>query len=453
MSRDALAPPAARAHTAAALLFPALFGGLLGLTLVKFGNPVILGALLDLPQDPLEWVIFAWPVSLAYGLLLGVALVGGLTIPWRAVRWHWLAALPLVWLGWQGLAALTSVDPPLTRQALPQFAATVGCFYLGYTGLRSERSVAAFWTGLLTGFVVVLAAGWEQHWGGLAETRRQFFLYMYPQMKEVPPELLKRMTSNRIFATLFYPNTLAGVILLVLPGGLGFLWSLRGRLTTGARGFLLGALALGALACLVWSGSKAGWLLLLGLGLVALQRAPLPKARRLAIVGAVLVAGLSGFLWRYATFFQKGATSVSARFDYWQAATTTAAQHPWLGSGPGTFGVMYKAIKRPESEMARLVHNDYLQQASDSGVPGFLAYAGFVALALARARPRPGTPADGLAWAVWLGLLGWGAQSLFEFGLYIPGVAWPAFALLGWLLARAGNRIDNPAAAGSVRAG
>ena len=453
MSREALAPPAARSRAASSMLFPLLFGGLLGLTLVKFGNPVILGALLEQPKDLLEWLFFAWPVGFAYWLLVGVALVGALTIPWRTVRWPWIAALPLVWLGWQCLAAWSSVDPQLSHQALPQFAAAVGCFYLGYAGLQGERRGIFFWAGLLAGFAIVLVAGWEQHWGGLAETRKQFFLYMYPQMKEVPPELLKRMSSDRIFATLFYPNTLAGVILLVLPGGLGFLLSLRKELTPGARGFLAGTLAVGALACLVWSGSKGGWLLLLALGLVALWRAPLPKTWTLAILGAVLLAGLIGFFWRYATFFQKGATSVTARFDYWRAATTTAREHPWLGSGPGSFGVMYKAIKRPESEMARLVHNDYLQQASDSGLPGFLLYAGFIAMALAQSRPRSVTPATGFAWAAWLGVLGWAAQSLFEFGLYIPGVAWPAFALLGWLLAQAGNRIDNPATSGRLRSG
>jgi hypothetical protein len=36
--------------------------------------------------------------------------------------------------------------------------------------------------------------------------------------------------------------------------------------------------------------------------------------------------------------------------------------------------------------------------------------------------------------AIWLGVLGWSLQSLVEFGLYIPALAWPAFAFLGWLL-------------------
>jgi hypothetical protein len=41
--------------------------------------------------------------------------------------------------------------------------------------------------------------------------------------------------------------------------------------------------------------------------------------------------------------------------------------------------------------------------------------------------------------AVWLGVLGWALQGVIEFGLYIPALAWPAFAFLGWLLGRAGE--------------
>ena len=91
--------------------------------------------------------------------------------------------------------------------------------------------------------------------------------------------------------------------------------------------------------------------------------------------------------------------------------------------------------------MARLAHNDYLEQASDSGLTGLLTYAIFIASALvwsfpAAARARRPESDGWLTFAVWLGVLGWSLQSLVEFGLYIPALAWPAFTLLGWLLGR-----------------
>lgn len=198
---------------------------------------------------------------------------------------------------------------------------------------------------------------------------------------------------------------------------------------------MAGAVAVAALACLFWSGSKGGWLLMLLLGLLALFRLDFSKRLKLALVLVILVGGLAGFFVKYAAFFHKGATSVVARFDYWRAAAQITAGRPLLGTGPATFGVPYARIKNPDSEMARLTHNDYLEQACDSGVPGFLLYAGFVAAALLVAYRRL-PPGDWQHFALWLGVLGLAIQSLFEFGLYIPALAWPAFAFLGYLLAK-----------------
>src|SRR5439155_2143972 len=110
-----------------------------------------------------------------------------------------------------------------------------------------------------------------------------------------------------------------------------------------------------------------GWLLLLLQGLVLLLRLPLSRKLKIAFLAAVLIAGLAGFFVKYSGFFQKGATSVIARFDYWRAAIQTVKQRPLFGTGPGTFAIPYQKLKAPEAEMSRLVHNDYLEQASDSG--------------------------------------------------------------------------------------
>lgn len=430
----ALPPPAQR-------LFPWVLGALLGLSLVKLGNPGLFSEMLTLPGDLLEWLFFNWPPSIGYWLLGAVAVVGLATADWRRPRWPWPLAALALWLGWQFLAAFGSVDPGLTAKALPQFVAVVVCGALGYVALAPRTSATGLWIGLVIGLGLVLVSGWQQHFGGLEATRKHFFLYLQPQMQEVPPDLLKRMSSNRIFATLFYPNTLAVVLLLLTPGALAFIWRCDRKLARDARIFLVALLAVAAAACLAWSGSKGGWLIALGLGLLALLHLPLRRRWKALLLGGALLVGLGGFLLRYSGYFERGATSVSARFDYWRAAGQNVAAHPWLGSGPGTFGTIYQRLKPPTAEMARLTHNDYLQQASDSGVIGALAFTGFLAWALWRAYPRT---RDWLRLGTWLGLLGWAVQSALEFNLYIPAVAWPAFVLLGWLLAQAEADADEP---------
>jgi hypothetical protein len=423
-------------------LFAGLFGAFLGLCLLKFGNPPITEKWVEVPAGFWEFLLgYPWPIAWAYGLLALVGLVGISAARWRLAAPRWLVVLPLVWLLWQFIAGTHSVDPALTSPTLKHFAACFVCFYLGYFSLSRLTRLQPFWPGLLCGFLVVLAVGWEQRFGGLKESRQYFMQYVYPTMKEVPLEYLKKMNSDRIFSTLFYPNTLAGVQLLLLPATLAALWQLRRLLTVGARIFLMALVGAASLGCLYWSGSKGGWLLMLLLGLVWLLCLPFSQRLKVVLVTGVLLAGLAGFFWKYSAFFEKGATSVSARFDYWRAAIQTAKEKPFFGTGPGTFAIAYQKIKRPESEMARLAHNDYLEQASDSGLPGLLTYALFIVGALALSFPKAGrTEAkesdDWLTLSVWLGLLGWSLQSLVEFGLYIPALAWPAFALLGWLLGR-----------------
>ena len=416
-------------------LFITLFGAFLGLTLLKFGNPPIFESSVAAPTDIWQFVFGSpWPIAWAYRVLGLLTALGLFTARWKLNAPPLLLALPLVWLIWQSFAASDSLDPRISRSVLLHFAACVVCFYLGLSSLSRARSLASFWLGLSLGFLFVLAIGWGQHFGGLAETRRYFYAYEsgYPHSSaHFPPEYFKRLNSNRIFSTLFYPNTLAGAILLLLPSVLAAVAAAT-RLTIPARGFLVTAVTLGAFACLLWSGSKAGWLLMLLLGAVTLLRLPYNKKFRIALVAALLFLGLLGFFWQFAAFLKRGAPSVSARLDYWQAAARITGAHPLLGSGPGTFGSAYLAIKRPESEPARLTHNDYLEQASDSGLPGFIAYSAFILGALfwtARFQDRGAFP-------LWLGLLGWSLQGLFEFGLYIPALAWPAFTFLGCLLGR-----------------
>ncbi len=453
--------------------FPLLFGAFLGLTLLKFGNPPIMEKWVTPPKDIYEFVLGSpWPIAWAYAPLLLLA-IAAVSIANRKVRIPgWLIALPAAWLAWECLASFRSVDPALSKPTLAHFFACVACFYIGLFALSQGRSLSWLLPGVGVGFVAMLAVGWQQHFGGLEQTRRYFFLYLYPQLKEVPPEYLKKLSSTRIFSTLFYPNALAGAVLLLLPVVLEFLWQARERFTQGARLFLVGSVGVGAMACLYWSGSKGGWLLMLLLGLIWLLRLSFDANLKRALVAAVLIAGLAGFFWRYSGFFQKGATSVGARFDYWAAAVRTTLDHPLFGTGPGTFALAYAKVKRPESEMSRLVHNDYLEQASDSGVLGLVFYSAFVVSALVfstarfplRQRDQPGTsggvpnstarsqapskrmlaalprhvlPPNSIYFVVWLGALGWALQGLMEFSLYIPGLAWPAFTFLGLLLGRA----------------
>lgn len=448
----AVAPPRSERWI---LVFAAMFGALLGLSLIKFGNPAIFDDLVTQPSKDLaaldpgfaanpavlnpkqvttdfsEVLYRPWSMKVGLGILSIIVIVGVSVGRWKPTGHQWLMLLPLAWLLWVYISAISTVNVNLTKLTLLHFTAVVVCFYVAWFALAQTELIVWFWGFLLIGMVLVLWNGLGQHYGGLEALRK--FIYEQPDWKQFSPSFLRRVASGRIYASMFYPNALAAAILMLLPPLFVTLWQLTQRLPTIARGVLVGLLLYLSLACLIWSGSKAGWLIALVLGLVALLQFRLKLKVKRAIVASIMVIGLAAFFARYSGYFEHGAPSVGARFDYWQAALTTTLQHPLLGSGPGTFGTMYKKIKDTRSEMARLAHNDYLEQASDSGVPAFIAFSGFIIGSLTLLYRSRKVRSDPLRFAAWLGLLGFFLQSLVEFGIYIPALAWTSFSIMGWL--------------------
>ncbi|MBM3876024.1 MAG: O-antigen ligase family protein [Verrucomicrobia bacterium] len=457
-----MAPPPPRAEAAGTAtgrgVFAVAAGCFLGIALLKLGNPVLLdaGTMYPPPAGLGEVISEPWPMSWGYVMLAVLAVAGLFVVRKPAANPAWMLWMPALWLGWQLLASARTIDPPLTRLTIAHFVASTACFYLGLcsaggagSGLRRVRP------GLVAGLLVVLAAGIHQHHGGFESNRRFFEENEMSGWTNVPPAEVRqlemtrmlvrkpdgsltvnpavehKLASGRIFGTLVYPNALAGVILLLLPLALVSTRDWTRRLGNVPHGALVGSVAYVGIACLYWSGSKSGWLVALALGVLTLLRLPLAKTLKVGLATLLIISGAAGLAIKYRDYFSRGATSAAARLDYWTAAWENAAKHPVLGSGPGTFFAVYKVTKKPESEMARLAHNDYLQQASDSGWPGCLAYCLFIGGSIVLLARR--TARDDLTFAVWLGLAGWAMQGIVEFGLYIPASAWTAFLLLGCL--------------------
>ena len=416
-------------------LFAALVGIWLAAVVVKFGNPVIFP--IARPESLWELALASWPLTWGYCLLGLVVLAAfpirdfNVKIPKRVF------ILLLVWFGCQLLSAIETVNIRLTATTISHFSACLTCFCLGAFALGRVRDLSIAWLGLLLGFSLVLGVGLDQHFGGLEQMRRAYetvdWTQLPPGLEEYlkAPEFRRRISSDRIFSTFIYPNTLAGAILLFLPMSVTFLWRLGRRFPLPLRCVPAGSVALSALACLFWSGSKAGWLILIFMGLPVIFNWPFSKRIKYAAGAVLLMGGLAGLYLRHSDYFSRGATSISARTQYWRAGWTLVKEKPLLGSGPGTFMIGYERLKTPEAEMARLAHNDYLQQASDSGLIAFAAYTAFLWGSLGCLYGR--LKGDAFMFAVWSGVSGLAMQSAVEFGLYVPALSWPQFLFLGWL--------------------
>jgi O-antigen ligase len=435
-----MAPVRPPAQPVASLVFAACAGLFFFVSIIKFGNPVILDRAAQPPAGLSAAVYESWPARWGIWLFVPLLAAGLWATTWKGMKFNWVLALPAAWLGWEFVAGAQTISSTLTMMTLRHFTICVTLFFLGYFAMKSVVKPWPLLTGIALALCWVIHAGFEQHFGGLEATRKM--LQSAPQLAGLPPEMLKdpeylkRIASNRIFSTFVYANALAGGLVLLLPVTLVYLWRLTPKVRKPVRVVFVLILGGTGLACLYWSGSRAGWLVALTVGLVALGHSALPLKWKRGLISAVLIVGVAGFAIKNATFFQKQRNSVGARFAYWRAAMLIIESHPWMGTGPGTFSIPYQQYKRPDDEMTRLCHNDYLEQACDSGVLGLIIYTGMIYVVLVRLyRYRPARiPINWLYFGIWLGVFGLCLHSMVEFHLYIPALAWPMFFMMGWLL-------------------
>jgi hypothetical protein len=438
--------------------FSTLFGALLGLSLLKFGNPVVLEKFITPPQNYYDWLFSAWPVSIGYWPLAAVAVIGLLIARWEISVSKWLLVLPLIWLGWQFISATQTVDEQLTQVTLAQFFGCVVCYFLGVFVCGREGVMHWLLIGVLAAFTFCLIRAIDQRFIEFPQSRQLLIegeranwtnipSEMFLQMKHdnviittngmdvANPAILAKFSKGRVNGTLVYPNALAGAILLLFPISLTIAFKCINQLKSFIRAMMIAlTLFLGG-AAFYWTGSKLAWLIAIAMSGLCMLRLKWSGRLKFAALVAIIVIGFGIFTIRFQDYFAAGATSVGARFDYWRAAAQTTCAHPLFGSGPGTFQRPYAQVKSPEAEMARLTHNDYLEQFSDSGIVGGISYGTWIILSLATIGRRIWRFASPMIFALFVGLLGWFVHGLGEFGLYIPAVAWIAFTLLGCLLA------------------
>src|SRR3990172_4272874 len=229
------------------------------------------------------------------------------------------------------------------------------------------------------------------------------------------PSLTLRMTSTRL-NRVNLKMVLLGAILFIL--------------------FFAIALTKGRAAILSFS---------LGMGLIIWLSARHTARRNLIILLALAASAfvLANLIWaggvtgRLQTIFNP-ASAGSDRFIIWENAWKMYLQAPWLGFGLGTFWLAWPPYRHPlDASGGYYVHNDYLQIAIETGLPGLLLWLAVLLAALwlfIRVIRNTGTASRTRIEITGLmaGLFAIAAQSFFNFNLYIM----PTLILAGLVLAR-----------------
>jgi O-Antigen ligase/Tetratricopeptide repeat len=201
------------------------------------------------------------------------------------------------------------------------------------------------------------------------------------------------------------------------------------------------------------------WLLVvLALGAVVAVRAWIafdradftPERRRSLLRGGAAAAGVAVVLLAALAFSAAGPTdsevpgerlaiaSTSNRLDWWEEASRGFADAPVAGNGAGAFQVTHRRYRDNGIEV-REPHSLPLQLLSETGLIGFVLFAGFAAAACVgvvrgvRSLAEP-ERAAGIAVALLPALFL--AGSLFDIHWDFLAAGAPAFAVVGFLLAR-----------------
>jgi O-antigen ligase len=219
-------------------------------------------------------------------------------------------------------------------------------------------------------------------------------------------QLRKRAEEGHAFGTFAHPNSLAGYLILLLPGLVGAALRLRWSPAPTWQIVLAGGAALVGVVGLWLTHSRgallAGLLVGLAIGGHAVRDVLLRhKLVFLAVVAGIAAAGYGVFatgIWD--RVLGKDPGTVSQRVYYWTATATIIREHPWLGVGPGNFATAYTPIMDPRAgETIKDPHNFLLEIWATSGLFAVLALLATLALffvpairALIRPVPSPTQP-------------------------------------------------------------
>lgn len=296
------------------------------------------------------------------------------------LRWRLdgLTALVVAYLGINLASLAVSVNLDDSQEEVANLLAYLAVFFLTAQIIRTPRQ-ALRCCGVQVAVAVLLSVySVLQHYGV------EFIAWNPP-------------AGKRSFATFGNPNRLAGYLIMVTP-----LLMMAGIVASSWR-VRMAALASTVLvyAGLVFTYSRGGWLALVvalgGFGVVValLFRQRLALTRRSLVVLVAVVAALAAItvaqrgtrLLREMRFlnpanFSVGRIDLGVRGAMWEGTVNIIAGHPWLGTGIGTYRTaIYKA--EPEDLQKQLVfkretptysHNDYLQTASEIGLPGLAVF-------------------------------------------------------------------------------
>jgi len=188
--------------------------------------------------------------------------------------------------------------------------------------------------------------------------------------------LLHAFEEKRIGGRLGNGNVFAAQLVIMASLGLGLLLDrVRGGFATSPRLItLVGCVAI--IIAIFLTRSRGGLLSLIfmvGLGALPMKdkffSSSVFTRKRVALVVFLFLAAacIAGFALRSRL---ANVSTIRERFNYWQVATEVWLLHPVVGSGLGSYEIMYPQLKPPVARESKFAHSWVFQSAAETGLIG-----------------------------------------------------------------------------------
>jgi O-antigen ligase len=315
-------------------------------------------------------------------------------------KYHSLNWLNVLLVAFVMLVILSFINAPYKFGAFPYLSTWITDIILFYTISRLCIQYPHLITPLITLFLsnalLITLSALYQHFKGLKEMTLE--IQKNPQLlNSIPLELRTdfwgRVAAAEPFATFIYQNSLGAFLVIALPLMLSaflfvrkpflslvqllkedYLWSKILR-----AGLL--AITILMLFVLVKTGSKGAFVCFIASAIIIfVMHLKLSKASRIAL----LIAGVILFLFIFTLtldiisapdnppWAENISGSLKVRFDYWRAGVKIIKDNIWTGVGLNQFGSKYLYYKSGRAGETTRAHNDYLQFASEMGLPALV---------------------------------------------------------------------------------
>jgi len=166
----------------------------------------------------------------------------------------------------------------------------------------------------------------------------------------------------------------------------------------------------------------------------------------LGVLGLIVWIGIDPVMSRFETLGQEYNFSDQNRISIWRDALGLIRHHPLLGTGLGSFSVVYPSVQTVSlTLLVEHAHCDYLEVASELGLSGAILVFGSIFWVLAQTVRRYRKAEESFDRATSLGCIGSIAailmHSLADFNLYIPANAlvFTVILALAWSNAHPGE--------------